>query len=250
MCLTSEDLPLDVIMSKKEQEATGLQRASPQQRKAFEQWAAKWTMAVIHQAPTYASSDSLPQWISGWPNYLRPGDPQTKEEIKAEREERQEDNQKIFRNDNGYSIELMDGSVWEIISFDHQTVRWWRRGQRILVTRNPTDVIRPFILINNNRNEKAAATMKKPPNPSGARHKDDPEYFEGSLTIQEIGINGKTILLENGATWNIAPRGQWSVMTNWKRLDRVKIEKSSDTLYRYSISNLDSGEEVLANPVK
>jgi hypothetical protein len=242
--LVAEDLDIDIVMNPQEQEATGINRLTPQERQAFDRWLDTWTHRVVQQAPTYHPSLSLSQWVTGWPGYLKPK-PMPKAEAAKEREEA---NQVIFRNKGGAVLELKDGSVWNITPIDQPVAQFWGRGQHILIKRNPRDIVRPFFLFNEERREEVGGSRARPPNPEGQRPPDNPAYFRGSVIINSITPDGITISLATGDVWIVAPTGQQLVQATWGRGDRIRVERSSDAAYRYRLVNLDSGDFVLANP--
>lgn len=239
-----EDLDLDTVMNPQEQEAAGLNRLTPAERQAFDKWLNTWTRHVIQQAPSYHPSMTLSQWFAGWPGYLKPR-PLPKAEATKEK---QEVNQTIFRNKGGAVLELNDGSVWNITAIDQPVVQFWARGQHISMKRNPRDIVRPFLLYNNERREEAGGTRGRPPSPEGQRPPDNPAYFRGASTINTVTPDGITITLTTGEVWIVAPTGQQLVQATWQPRDRLRIERSSDAIYRYRLLNLDSGDSVLANP--
>jgi hypothetical protein len=236
-----ESLSLDTVMEKADQESSGVNRLSPQEQRALEHWIGTWTAKVIQQAPTYHPSMSLSQWVHNWPGYANPQEAPPEEAA----QERQESNQKIFRNSNGAVIELYDGSVWNITPVDQPRAQFWARDQRIIISTNPRDIVRPFILVNQQRNETVGGKRAKGPSPGGQRRPDNPAYFKGSVTIASITPDGITIKLSSGDTWIVAPTGQQIVQATWKPMDRVRVEPSADAAFPYSIVNLDSGNSAL-----
>lgn len=239
-----EELDIDTVMNRQEQEASGLDRLTPPERQAFENWLNTWTRHVIQQAPTYHPSMSLSQWVAGWPGYLKPR-PMPKAEAAKER---QEANQKIFRNKGGAVIELKDGSVWNITPIDQPVAQFWARDQHITISRNPRDIVRPFVLFNDDRKEQVGGTRARPASPEGQRAPDNPAYFRGASVINAITPDGITISLTSGDVWIVAPTGQQLVQATWQPRDRIRVERSMDSAYRYRLINLDSGDAVLANP--
>ncbi len=240
----AEELSIDAIMNSSEQEAIGINRLTPAEREAFEQWVATWTRRVIQQAPAYHPSMSLSQWVSEWPAYLQPK-PVSKEEAAKQR---QEANQVIFRNLAGATLELRDGSLWNVTFIDQPLARFWARDQRITITTNPRDLVRPFILFNEDRREQVGGTRARSPSPSGQRPNDPPAYFQGTNTIASITPDGITIRLTSGEVWIVAPTGQQVVQATWRARDRIRVERSADAIYRHRLVNVDSGDSVLANP--
>jgi hypothetical protein len=227
-----EDLSIQTVMTPEEQEATGLNRASDEQKKAFEAWLSSWTLTVIKKAPTYHPSLTLSTWVQNWKKKPAPGQQNDEPLV-------------IFRNKNGETIELSDGSIFEIIPIDRKLSIWWKRGEAIDIHQSTRDISRPYTLKNSPRNQEAGARLisAAPPN---KKPKEDPNYFKDAISIKTIGLQGATITLVDGTLWKIAPLGQAFVVANWQPFDRVRIEPSSDMIYKYKILNLDSGDEVLA----
>jgi hypothetical protein len=248
LCVTglhAEDLSVDQVMTQQEQENVGINRMSPLERAAFERWLDTWTRKVIQQAPTYHPSYTLSQWVQGWPGYMKTAPIAPTVAAK----ERQEANQTIFRNKGGAVLELNDGSVWNICQIDHPVAQFWARNQRLVITRNQqADLVRPYILVNEQRQEQVGAVLAKTPNPQGRRSPDNPNYFRGSVLVKSITSDGITVALANGNTWIVAPTGQQVVQLTWSVGDRIRVERSSDAAYLYRLNNLDSGGSVLANP--
>jgi hypothetical protein len=242
--IRADVLSIDDIMGQREQEASGVDRLTPPEKQALELWVTQWTRKVISQAPTYHPSMSLSQWVHSWPGYINPRPVPQAEAVR----ERQKANQKVFRNLNGAALELYDGSVWNVTQIDQPVALYWARGQRISISTNSMDTVRPFILFNEARKEQVGATQAQRPNPQGQRPPDNPAYFRGSVVIGSITPDGITITLTTGDVWIIAPTGQQIVQATWKIRDRLRIERSSDAAYRYLITNLDSGTSALANP--
>ena len=243
--LHAEGLSVDQAMTPKEQESTGINRMSPQERVAFEHWLDGWTKKVIQQAPTYHPSSSLSQWVQGWPGYMKTSPIPHAQAAK----ERREANQTIFRNKGGAVLELADGSIWDICPIDQPVAQFWARKQQLRITKNPqADLVRPYLLFNEQRQEQVGATLVKASSPEGSRRPDSPGYFQGSVVIASITPDGITIALADKSTWIVSPTGQQLVQATWLPGDRIRVERSSDASYTYRLNNLDSGGTVLANP--
>jgi len=239
-------LPLDLITNKEEQEKMGISSLTSEQKKSLEEWVDNWTHRVISQAPTYHPSLSLKAWIHTWPEHLQPKNSSSQEVIAS----RKEANLRIFRNNRGESIELRDGSTWKIRQTDVDIARWWQRGTKIEVRRSKRDLRRPYILYNNARNEEVGASMMRSASQDGKRQEDPPEYFQNSISVEEITEDGIFIATSDEKRWKIAPSDQLQVQRQWQVQDRIRITRSSDAVFRYKITNLDSGDFVLANPEK
>jgi hypothetical protein len=239
-------LPMELAMSKQELEQTGINRLSSQQKRAFERWLESWTHRVLEQSSSYHPSVSLEQWVREWPEYTK-----TKQKNPdAATKSRQEANQRIFRNNNGKTLELHDGSEWSIRPIDVKTAIKWKRDEPITITTSERDIRRPYILTNSARNEEVGATKVRSAHPYGEKPPEPASHFEGSVSIKSISADGTTVLTEDNKSWKIAPINRKRVETDWRVNDRIRVQKSKDALYRYSINNLDSGDSVLANPIE
>jgi len=242
--LCEASLPLDMAMTRQELEQTGCNRLSPQQKQAFERWLEKWTRKVVEQAPSYHPSASLKEWIDRWPEHVKT----EQKDVDTAAKSRHEANQRIYQNNNGRTLELHDGSVWIVREIDVKIATKWKRDEPIAVSTTQRDIRRPYVLTNTARNEEVGATLARSAHPSGERPADPPSHYQGSLAITTIDPQGLSISTEDDKQWRIAPADQKQVQADWRVKDRVKIQRSKDALYRYSINNLDSGDTVLANP--
>lgn len=239
----AEDLSVEEIMSPQEQESSGVDRMSPQQRQALERWITGWTERVLSQSSTYHQSLTIPQWVAKWPRHLLPKPISEKQSILEKREA----NQTIYRNKNGEVLELHDGSVWAVNSIDSSVARWWKRGDRLQIRKAKYDIARPYILYNESCNQQAGAKLTKPANAEGERPPERAEYYRGAFVLSSISLDGTEVALKNGSYWEISPMYQLQIMSTWTVGDRIKVEFSGDTMYRYRLINLDSGDSVLGN---
>lgn len=240
---TSEKLLMPQIMTEQEMKQTGLDGASPEQRQAFERWAATWTKRVIEQAPSYRPGENLSLWIQKWPSYADPTKTEFKEEdfLNA-----QKANQKVdkVRND-GEIIELKDGSVWQISPFFRYLTTTWQRNHVVQIKKSE-NIRHPYSLYNVNLDQTAEANLKQPPSPTGKKNEENKETFKGSVSLQEVNLQGDTLTLVDGSSWKIAPLDIYRTR-NWSPNDRIKIQRVDNSLYQYRLSNLDTGETALAN---
>ncbi len=243
----SNEIEVTQVMTQEEAENIGLEKATPQQRKAFSRWLEKWTKNVIQQSSSYHPSESISDWIDSWPSFLKPNAQNSDPEVEKTRKAA---NQRIYKNTNGEKIELLDGSIWKIISFDQFTSKVWQRNDAIDVKKSEKDKMRPYILYNTTRNEQAGATLERAASPNFEHPSEPQKYFQGAQIVSGIDTQMGRITLGDGTKWKIAPVDQIKIQTNWKIRDRVRVEKSDDTLYRYKLTNLDSGDSALAIKMK
>jgi hypothetical protein len=241
--LFSQRIPIQEVMTKEEMKKIGVDSATTEQKAAFEEWLSLWTLRVVEQAPTYRPGENLLLWIQKWPDYAKP----TKSKLtKKELEERQRANQRIDKVKNeGATIELKDGSVWQVAPTYTYLSRLWAPGQVIEVG-NSEDIRYTRTLKNINRNQLVHANMKAPPSPTGEKQLEDETYYKGSKGVTDIGDRGETLRLEDNSNWQIAPVDQYKVRI-WKQNDRIRVEPDDNFLYKYKLTNLDSGQTALAN---
>jgi hypothetical protein len=229
-----ENTLLDETMTPKDREATGVNRLNSQQKRALERWLENWTRTVITHAPSYHPSQSLTQWMSNWR--------QEQHINKVIEEENPEAAvHTLFRNTNGATLELANGSIWTINVIDQYTASFWKRGDKITISPNNLDITRPFTLYDTSRGEAVGASLQRPASPNGKRPQEPPSYYEGSHSITTLGMNGSSITLDNGRTYSISPLDQLQVSQSWQLSDRIRVTKNNDTTYPAKLNNLDSG---------
>jgi len=122
-----ERLELDRLMSRAEREAMGLSRIDSTQRRALEEWLARYTAAVgaaarVTEPPPVQRSMAYPvapAWrrAGAWAWYLPVGAP-----LRA-------------IADGGSYVTLADGTRWEIALPDQPRADDWQRGDFILIER-------------------------------------------------------------------------------------------------------------------
>lgn len=238
-----EKLSIQQIMSEAEAKQIGLDGATPEQQQAFERWAANWTKRVIEQAPSYRPGENLSVWVQQWPGYANPAKTEFSE---TEFEQRQKANQKVdkIRNE-GEFVELKDGSIWQISPVFRYLSTTWLRDQ-IIEIKQSTNVRHPYILHNTTTDQVVEANLKQPASQSGQERQKGPEYYKGSFTVTSTSQTGDVIVLSNGSSWKVAPMDNYK-SASWKENDRITVQKSNNTLYQYSLKNLDTGEIAQAN---
>lgn len=135
-------LDLDRIMSNQTQVAAGINKLSPSERSALEQWVADWSRGVYDAAVQNTLKSSTPRasakvysgvggrhWIS-----------------------------KVIRN--GTYIELEDGSLWEVASLDRVYTSIWLPVSDIRVVEANSSVgSYQYLLVNVDSGEQASAKL-------------------------------------------------------------------------------------------
>ena len=237
----SDPLSPSEVMTIKEAEAIGVDKLTQQQQQAFSKWLEKWTSTVIQEAPTYRRAQSIAQWVESWPANLKPN-AKKKEKITASKTE----NLRIYRNENGKKIELKDGSIWEIVVFDRYDARLWSKDDIVEIERNERDLSRPYTLCNRTKNQNAGAKLIQPAAKEYERNKEPPQYFEGAQSYISLDSNKAKLRLSDGTVWKISLMDLSIVEKTWEIDDRIRVEKSNDSLYRNKLINLDNGSSVKA----
>ncbi|MGR3951315.1 MAG: hypothetical protein QRY74_00080 [Chlamydia sp.] len=241
--LAAEELSIEDVMSKEEIVSTGLSQASPKELLAFSKWIEKWTKQTIQQAPSYHSSEALQTWIKSWPLFMQSSPKASKNEIESSR---RNSLQKIYRNMNGKLLRLQDGSLWKIIPFDQVFVKIWQRDDLIEIRENSRDRSRPYTLLNITKKEQAGAILEEKRSLNGEVQAESSPFFANAEAVLSIDMVMNRITLTNGSIWKIAPIDHVLIQNNWRVRDRIQIDQSQDAIYRHRMSNLDSGDFVLA----
>ncbi|MCE5295047.1 MAG: hypothetical protein LLF94_10620 [Chlamydiales bacterium] len=244
--LAADSIPLQQMMTQQEKNDMGLDSLNAQQRQAFETWAAKWTHHVLDQAPSYRPGQNITQWIQSWPSYANPTKTQYSPEEIAQR---QESNQLIDRvRNDGEFIDLKDGSSWHISPFYRRLTTTWQKNQTVEVKKGRNQM-HPWILQNISSNEIAEADLLQDPSATGQKPNEPPEHYNGAVPMSTVTTQGDLMTLGDGTVWKIAPTDMYKAK-NWSSSDRIRVEPSDNFLYKYRLTNLDTGEVTLANPKK
>lgn len=241
--LAAERLPVQQIMTQQDRDNIGFDSLTPAQKSAFEDWAGSWTHHVLEQAPTYRPGTNLSLWVQSWPAYANPTKSQYSPEEIAER---QQANQLVDRiRNNGEYIDLKDGSSWHISPFFRYLTTQWLKNQTVEVQKG-TNSLHPWLVHNISTGQVAEADLATPPSPTGKKENEGPEYYKGSITLQNVTGPGDIITLNDGSQWKTAPTDMYKAK-NWSPEDRIRVEQSDNFLYKYRLTNLDTGEVALAN---
>lgn len=244
--LGAESIPAQQIMTPEEKKNMGYDKLSSEEKRAFEQWVATWTLNVLDQSSSYRPGQNLSQWIQSWPSHANP----TKTELTQEElNQRIQSNQIVDRiRANGEFIDLRDGSSWHVSPFFRYLTKTWQKNQTVEVLKG-TNQMHPWQLHNITLGQVAEADMVSGPSPTGKKPNESPEYYAGAVGMQSVTPQGDLLSLADGTQWKVAPTDQYKAK-NWAQNDRVKVEPSDNYLYTYKLSNLDTGEVVLGNPRK
>ncbi len=242
--VAADRLPVSQIMTPEVQQNIGYDRLTPEQKSAFETWAAEWTHHVLENSPSYRPGQNLSLWIQSWPSYANPTKSQYSPEEIAER---QRNNQIIDRiRNNGEFIDLKDGSSWRISPFFRYLTTQWQKGQTVEVQQG-SNIMHPWILHNVSVGQTAEADQLSASSPTGKKENESPEYYQGAISLQSVTQQGDLLSLGDGSQWKIAPMDMYKAK-NWTPSDRVRVEQSDNFLYKWRLTNLDTGEVALANP--
>jgi hypothetical protein len=238
-----ETIPTQQMMTPQERASIGIDGLNPQQKQAFEEWAARWTHHVIEMSPSYRAGTSLSTWVQAWPSYANP----TKTELTPnEVEQRQMANQSIDRvRNNGEYVDLRDGSSWHISPFFRYLTGTWQRGQTVEVS-GSRNSLHPWQLHNLALGQVAEADLAVAASATGKKEPEPENYYNGAIPVSSATTSGDLLTLGDGTVWKIAPMDMAKVRY-WRPNDRVRVEPSDNYLYKFSLTNLDNGEVSLAN---
>ena len=241
-----EALPMEQVMSQGDRQGMGLDSMTPQQKRAFEEWLARYTHHVLEQSPSFRQGQNLSTWVQSWPSYSNP----TKNELSPEDiDQRQQANQMVDRvRNNGEFVDLKDGSSWHISPFFRYLTTQWQKNQTIEL-RKGRNSLHPWLLNNISLGQVAEADLGQTASPTGKKQAESPEYYQGATSVGNVTQQGDLLTLGDGTVWKVAPTDMYKVR-NWPVGDRVRVEQSDNYLYTYRITNLDNGEVSLANPRK
>lgn len=241
-----EALPTEQIMSQEDRQNMGLDRMSPQEKRAFEEWVARYTHHVLEQSPSYRPGQNLSLWVQSWPSYSNP----TKTNLSPEETElRQQANQLVDRiRNNGEYVDLKDGSSWHISPFFRYLTTQWQKNQTVEIRRGRNSM-HPWLVNNVSLGQVAEADLTSQASNTGKKEPESPEYYHGAVAVGSVTQQGDLLTLGDGSVWKVAPTDMYKVR-NWAPGDRVRVEKSDNFLYTYHLTNLDNGEVSLANPRK
>ena len=144
----------------------------------------------------------------------------------------------------GELIQLTDGSLWQIPSFDKKNISNWAVNDSIQIS-STQDKQFPFRLTNRCSQSTVRAIMK-----AGAavqRYPDCgcPGANDQGTVLQNIG-EGDMIQLGDGTLWEIAAYEQMKSKL-WREGDRIFITRSRNPIYPFQLTNLTSQENVQAS---
>lgn len=116
-------------------------------------------------------------------------------------------------SDNSYSIELEDGSHWEVAPSDAYVLRSWRRNDSLIITPNYSWCCSyDYYITNKNNNTYVKANLYIGPLAFGSY----------SHWIVDLDYYGGHVYLENQMIWCVDPQDS-HVMKNWAINDHVII---------------------------
>jgi len=170
-------LSLDAVMSKADQDRTGVSKLSPKERAALEQWLTDFAITIATKAP----GDASPQpKVAGYAGIGQ------KHWVKS-------------KADGGKFIQLEDGSLWEISPIDKINTMLWLPLDDVVVVES-TNPLYPYKLVG----ERDAAEAKLVTSPrsgtAGRAGSGDIELFDsgGNAVAYISPENEMTIYLWSG----------------------------------------------------
>lgn len=238
-------LTLREVMPQEQIKRSGLDKLTPEQRRSLEIWISKWTVDVITHARSYRPQMNLAEWIREWPSYDNP----TRGNLSPEQEQqRTQANQVIVRNiNNGTTLELKNGSVWEIAETYRYVSNGWHRNDVVQILKSENNE-HPFVLKNLTQdNQIVQANLKTAASPTGVRKSEPPSYYKGAVLFAGQRNYGQFVDLQNNTSWEVQPQ-DYEKTRNWFVNDRIRVGQSRDYYFVNTLTNLDTGEVVLARP--
>ncbi len=117
---------------------------------------------------------------------------------------------KNIENDNG-SLELEDGSQWEVSSFDVRQLRKWSQGEKIAITPNYSWFSSyDYYITNKSDGSYVRANLSKEPLKFGPQ----------SHWIVDLDRYGGRIYLENNTIWHVDPKN-YPLLKDWITSDHL-----------------------------
>lgn len=234
-CLTAEQLDLDELMSLNDQRRTGIIRLDNQERMALQKWLAEFTREALDNAPSYRPSMKLGNWVQQWET-----PPLAFQTDKAFKMDRQIPARIAHIIDSGSLIELENGSVWEVAPIHKYKAKRWYNQEEVKVTQSKNPKY-PFLLTNLSSKQSLMAMMRTPPQDRDKSVSEQPPRNAIKLILDD----GDLILLESLQLFEIAPI-DLPKTRYWLRGEEVRIDRSTNPIYPYSLINKTTGEEVRA----
>ncbi len=199
-------ISLEVVMPSHVQTSTGIDKLTHAERLALEEWLTSWTITLLGNVP---STD-----IAGAAN----------DNEKSKDQKKKDGNVIKVNMKDGQYIQLQNGSIWNIVSYDRIYTFYWKPGDKITCTKGK-DVLYPFVL----KNESSGQTVNAQ-KAGKALHKD----FSETYTIKST--TGSQIVLDNGAVYKVAPGAQ-SYVNQWQPGETIVVSKRSSSGFPVELMN-------------
>ena len=152
-------------------------------------------------------------------------------------------------DEDGKSVEIEDGSIWEVSRKSHAQVAEWKNGDRVVVSPRQGMGAPEFYLTNVEKRDYHPVALAMPPK-SNSQH---------TCTVRFINYSKGKIELENNADqtffWQVDPKDQ-QALTDWIPGQTVVIGANDNwynsmiTSYTSILVNCDQGKYIRVKLVK
>lgn len=228
----AETIRLNDVMTRAEQQQTGISKLSRNERANLEQWISNYTLRL------YSNLARNPG--------LRPGEIPLSGKTQREQNRDYKPHGQVLELDEVYEegvmIRLADGSVWHVNDELSSSSFRWEPGSRIAIYRS-RDPLFPYRLVN--MNSRDAVDAKLDFGPSIGEKTQESSKGSGERVIQKNSSQGSEIIMEDGSSWQISPWDKFKTKL-WLPGEKVQVERSGGVLYPYRLTNVESEERVEA----
>ncbi|MBT3393532.1 MAG: hypothetical protein HN411_00265 [Waddliaceae bacterium] len=140
------------------------------------------------------------------------------------------------------SIELNDGSLWEIHHDDSERASMWKSGEKVKIITGD-DKRYPYLFVLVPHGEVARAKLVSKPLPI-----DGNDSIGKTHWIDAVTANGMKITLEDGTTWDVLPADKY-IAKEWIVGDNIKVYKTESVKTPYVLVNTFTGQKIRVKKV-
>ncbi|MGM0440550.1 MAG: hypothetical protein ACQEP8_05510 [Chlamydiota bacterium] len=204
----SQSTTIDDWMTKVDQKRTGIEKLSDSEKKALVQWLeTNFTKEVLEQGDAFLSIEDI--------------------------------------DNDGQFILLSDDSKWMIREEDRQVSQWWKPGQRVKFF-SSEDRQYPIIMVLQATDENLHVRLSSKPLSLKEGDGSNAAAIKANHWIEQLDPYGRTVVLEDGSIWDVAPQGQRTA-SGWLIGDNIRVYDDKDhTTFPYVLQNSNTGQVVRA----
>lgn len=217
----SNGLLFDNIMTKEEQEETGITILSVEQKKALEKWLTQWS---IHFATTtnFLGTQEVVDVL-----------PSRETVVIQEKTEPILRLKKIY--ENTMRLELNDSSVWNVLPVEYQFVMNWLPKDIVTIERSG-DIVYPYLIHNKAMGHRVKAKLFRQP----FVENEVVDIVNQELMLHTTLEQGAYVFLDDGSTWEVHPEDRVKAW-RWQLGEKLLFEEGGKGLYPYRIKNIKTG---------